>query len=90
MWKKSLISTALLTLIIVNLFLWPYLFKQFGFGGEQQAEDSPTVTVDETNETAPELTDEELQLDEDITDSEDTTQPDVDSDDTTFKVVDIK
>ncbi|OEH92163.1 hypothetical protein [Bacillus solimangrovi] len=46
MWKKSLISTGIMTLILINIFLWPYLLNNQDHNSiDEQPENLETTSV---------------------------------------------
>jgi biopolymer transport protein ExbD len=96
MLKKSLLSTFVLTLVVINLFLWPYLYKQ-ATSPDNQTDSKEIVVNDVEAKDEVEVEDETPSIEEEnINDLDDKGSEDAGDvgiqadDDSAFQVIDIK
>ena len=90
MGKKMVVSTAILTIVSVNLFLWPYLYKEYKAG--QDIMNEQKLTDEKHTDTPSHEVESEVQVDKE-SNNEDSNENAVNKDeliDETFKVIDIK
>ncbi|MFD1736955.1 hypothetical protein ACFSCX_10310 [Bacillus salitolerans] len=90
--KKSLLSTFIFTLVVVNLLLWPYLYKQATSSGDSSPRSEEVSQEVETPIDSSEMDDPETSVEDQAGSetSEDLEEEEANETSNEFKVIDIK